>query len=859
MLNFIDKYFPFSKTKPNFEVPKKIDLQFINELEEFQKRGVVRIILILGVIFFLVFALISYFREEYIIFIGDIIAVGLAVAFLYILSKTKKLFFLTNLVNATLFLFLEIFVFIGGESGELLLWALVYPICSIYMQGLHTGLYLAILFLVMTELNMHVAGVSGGYQYAQGELFRFGGTYVLILFFVISYEITKNRMNYYLLEFGRRLSKTVKLLEFGQRQQRRILDHVRDGLFLIGKNLKLEKNYSKAMADIFDTRENLEGMSILDLLKGRVFGAQLVRAENYLREAFENDFSDVTYLHKFSLQANPLERVDFKTNNEQLGTKVLKFVFSPVFDNKRNKKIMVRVSDKTESEDLQNKLEEEKLKNASDAEILFETIEADPNHVKSFCEMLHLKLDALERCRKELMAIGSSVLSQKPKNNQSPLVTTNELDEELKIDGHKKNKNSEKLVRAEFFKRINLAMAILHAIKGHANIAALFAVSEGVHEAEIKLKSILENSKKSVIFEELINQINSASTKINEISELLNHFSQMVNKLKTFQKQYKFAKSGVDFCWMINRTVESFNETSGNKEIKVLVNLKRLSPNHMKLIVDREYQNLVEILLQLVKNTMAHGFSNYVVPNNQKHKITLFSKLYGSELVFPDLTYKELLNKDDELFAIEVERLDRRDALQEIDKPSSLDFGKKKIVMTDSYDSTGQMNQNNIMHVNHATNGGVSGLVGKQPSTLMIATGEEMLHSHDKANWPKDKAFFSQTFANSNRVNEESFDNRGRDRMLSINYHDNGRGIWDGNIPIDQTQRKEELKRIFDPHYSTKSKVDLHSGQGIGLSMVKGSIENVGGKVIVSDLPVGFGIRLFFPILNNSLPFSDRV
>ena len=64
---------------------------------------------------------------------------------------------------------------------------------------------------------------------------------------------------------------------------------------------------------------------------------------------------------------------------------------------------------------------------------------------------------------------------------------------------------------------------------------------------------------------------------------------------------------------------------------------------------------------------------------------------------------------------------------------------------------------------------------------------------------------------------------------------DNGCGI-----------KPEELNSIFEPHFTTKS-----SGMGLGLSLVKKMVENVGGEISVkSQLDKGSSFSLFFPIKN---------
>jgi len=72
-----------------------------------------------------------------------------------------------------------------------------------------------------------------------------------------------------------------------------------------------------------------------------------------------------------------------------------------------------------------------------------------------------------------------------------------------------------------------------------------------------------------------------------------------------------------------------------------------------------------------------------------------------------------------------------------------------------------------------------------------------------------------------------------------ITISDNGCGI-----------KSDELNSIFEPHFTTKS-----SGMGLGLSLVKKMVENVGGEISVkSVLSQGSSFRIFFPIIKPKKP-----
>jgi len=76
--------------------------------------------------------------------------------------------------------------------------------------------------------------------------------------------------------------------------------------------------------------------------------------------------------------------------------------------------------------------------------------------------------------------------------------------------------------------------------------------------------------------------------------------------------------------------------------------------------------------------------------------------------------------------------------------------------------------------------------------------------------------------------------------QIKIMVKDNGRGI-----------APETLGKLFEPGFSTASKVSELSGRGVGLDVVKTTIEEAGGSVnIISQLGQGSSFELILPQMN---------
>ena len=75
---------------------------------------------------------------------------------------------------------------------------------------------------------------------------------------------------------------------------------------------------------------------------------------------------------------------------------------------------------------------------------------------------------------------------------------------------------------------------------------------------------------------------------------------------------------------------------------------------------------------------------------------------------------------------------------------------------------------------------------------------------------------------------------------LKITIKDTGTGI-----------PPEIIEKIFDPFFTTK---DINDGNGLGLSVVHGIVENHSGAIIVnSEINKGTSFEIFFPIIKNEL------
>jgi CheY-like chemotaxis protein len=146
---------------------------------------------VLGIIFFLLFAVLDYFRGESLYTWVLLAASGLGILNMIYLVRTLRvqhsIFFLLGLM-AALLLFLLVW---GGTSATGYLWALTFPIISLILLGLQRGSISSLIFLLLAGIV-----IFGGFPLTRleyGPIFslRYLSTYLGIYVLVYTFEYLK--------------------------------------------------------------------------------------------------------------------------------------------------------------------------------------------------------------------------------------------------------------------------------------------------------------------------------------------------------------------------------------------------------------------------------------------------------------------------------------------------------------------------------------------------------------------------------------------------------------------------------------------------------------------------------------------
>jgi GAF domain-containing protein/HPt (histidine-containing phosphotransfer) domain-containing protein len=159
-----------------------------------------------------------------------------------------------------------------------------------------------------------------------------------------------------------------------------ILNNVKDGLFLINRDLRIRSQYSAALCDIFEVKE-LADKSFLNYMRNKVPRKILTTLKDYLNLSFDHSI-DGTSLQML----NPLSqiRMDFKNGKGNDHSKYLTFEFRRIINNDIITDIIVSVNDVTEQVTLTRNLEESKEKSKKQMEWLFTILNVDNQMLEEF-------------------------------------------------------------------------------------------------------------------------------------------------------------------------------------------------------------------------------------------------------------------------------------------------------------------------------------------------------------------------------------------------------------------------------------------------------------------------------------------
>ena len=372
------------------------------------------------------------------------------------------------------------------------------------------------------------------------------------------------------------------------KQSQVVFENVEQGIFLLNKEHKISRLYSRAMETIFGTK-TIAGETLVNFMRTLLIPRDLEALEMFMKHLFNPEIDEDVVN-----QLNPVEQVKiFTESGGMVNTKYIRLAFTRI-ENKAGaiQQIMVTVTDETEGVLLQHKLEEADEKKKMEMEQMLSILKIDPALLRGF----------IVNSRKVLKSISTKYEEHDGEN---------------------------------FDELLTFTFQIIHNLKGNSIVIGLQILTDRFHKIEDAITKLKDNPK--VVgndFLTILYEINEVDIIVENMSDMLRKVANIYNKFSGEEQ----TDTNYDLIDSLKRGLSTMSEDTGKAINFAFTNDKNLTIP--KIVQDP----VKDILIQLMRNSIAHGIEapNVRIANRKLIKgniaVTLDEDDASDELV---LTYRD--------------------------------------------------------------------------------------------------------------------------------------------------------------------------------------------------------------------------
>lgn len=192
-----------------------------------------------------------------------------------------------------------------------------------------------------------------------------------------------------------KLAMDNKIIETVNRENKKYLDNINEGLLLVNHDYVIKSLYSKFLEDIFET-DLIGGTHFVDFIYPDIDANAEERKEleRFLKILFNNTLTDMDMI----MDVNPLrdKKIEIIDNAGNIRHKVINASFFKIENHKKVEELMVIFEDKTEMYIMQQELEDEKSRRQTELEYIAAIIRTNEHTLKDFLEDLQDAVEDLE-------------------------------------------------------------------------------------------------------------------------------------------------------------------------------------------------------------------------------------------------------------------------------------------------------------------------------------------------------------------------------------------------------------------------------------------------------------------------------
>lgn len=414
------------------------------------------------------------------------------------------------------------------------------------------------LLKLMNDLTNELEGVAGSKADRLRMIQAIGISLALINFGIILFHFIGNLRDSdrRAKDFADDLQRTSEELIVAKGQTDEILETVGEGLFLLDEDGRIGNQYSAEMSTLFPGPEPA-GQSLLELLGPRIDGKTWGMTRDFLALLFQTRLKE-----KMLINVNPLDQVSVQSDGN--ATRTLSFSFNRVVVEGQIRHILVTVRDITDRVRLAQELEQSRAKAKEQIELMFGILHVEPVALQEFLDQSRSRLDVINGLLRD---------SESQSGHQS---------------GQLKH-------------LIDPIFREIHSLKGDAAILGLALFEDTAHEFEDDLTPLRDKTKlEGPDFVPL-------TLKLDELRRHHRDTLALVERVAGLNRSFSGDPADSNLAGqhaLVNALHRLVADLSRELDKAAVLDTRNFDPNRIPATA---YQEISDILVQLVRNAMAHG------------------------------------------------------------------------------------------------------------------------------------------------------------------------------------------------------------------------------------------------------------
>jgi signal transduction histidine kinase len=246
-------------------------------------------------------------------------------------------------------------------------WSYALPVIAIFLSQFY-GIVLSAIVLILETSIMYVPGLLQTELHPDIKI-RLVSVYALIYLVGIMYEQIRKLKDM-------KEKELLLNLQYEKDTIQIMKDSLKQGLFLMDRDYKIQPQYSSQLNSILHRSESLTGKDFVDILGSSVSNENGTTLRKYFNMIFSKS-------HKASIleSANPISELELKVDNE---IKILDCKFTLV--DKENPYILGIIQDITKEKKLQSMLDNQEKDKQKEINTLYNVMQIDPVVFEDFIE-----------------------------------------------------------------------------------------------------------------------------------------------------------------------------------------------------------------------------------------------------------------------------------------------------------------------------------------------------------------------------------------------------------------------------------------------------------------------------------------